>query len=226
MVEPFSNRPDRRPRAPLAARGADPLDQRLDRLLSAGRQFVDGVSGARPGGRNREGRPGGRPGFEGLGRWVEDRLDWLLEEDDEWREPWQQDRPPRQVSDLRGGVRLRSAPEPSTRPVRFNDPELIDRQDHVGAPAQAATRLQASSSRSRRPLEALSRRQPLQVQAPQEDWPDPEDFQVSRWQRQAPAQPSFESVTARQSQGSVAPREPGDQAGPGRPLPRSTRRRD
>jgi hypothetical protein len=25
-----------------------------------------------------------------LGRWVEDRLDWLLDDSDDWREPWQQ----------------------------------------------------------------------------------------------------------------------------------------
>ncbi|MFM8524123.1 MAG: hypothetical protein ACKOCM_00625, partial [Cyanobacteriota bacterium] len=72
------------------------MDQRLDRWMSAGRQLVEGVSGARPGGRpgarERDGRAASRPGFEGLGRWVEDRLDWLLEDEDDWREPWQQER--------------------------------------------------------------------------------------------------------------------------------------
>ena len=72
----------------------------LDRLVSAGRQLVDGVSGARPGSRsgNRgEGRrpagPAGMPRLDGLGRWVENKLDWILEDEDDWREPWQEARP-------------------------------------------------------------------------------------------------------------------------------------
>ena len=64
------------------------FEQRLDQWVSAGRQFVDGVSGARPGG-----RVGGRSNglkLDHLGRWVEDKLDWLLEDDDGWRESWEQ----------------------------------------------------------------------------------------------------------------------------------------
>lgn len=38
--------PSRRPRG-----GTDPLDQRVDRWVTAGRQFVEGVAGSRPGGR-------------------------------------------------------------------------------------------------------------------------------------------------------------------------------
>ncbi len=70
------------------------FDQRLDQWLATGRQLVDGVAGARPGSRT-GGRPqpGGRAGAlprpGGLGRWVEDKLDWLLEDDDGWREPWE-----------------------------------------------------------------------------------------------------------------------------------------
>jgi hypothetical protein len=29
-----------------------------------------------------------------LGRWVEDKLEWILEDEDDWREPWQQSREP------------------------------------------------------------------------------------------------------------------------------------
>ena len=71
-------------------RGPDPLEQGLDRLVSAGRQLVDGVSGARPGSRTaaRGAQRGGedrRPGLDRLGRWVEDKLDWILDEDEDWR---------------------------------------------------------------------------------------------------------------------------------------------
>jgi len=85
-----STPPRERPR-----RGPDPLEQRFERLMSAGRQLVDGVSGARPGSRTAPRGPqrGGedrRPGLDRLGRWVEDKLDWILDEDEDWREPWQE----------------------------------------------------------------------------------------------------------------------------------------
>ena len=88
-----STPPRERPR-----RGPDPLEQGFDRLVSAGRQLVDGVSGARPGSRtaSRGAQPGGedrRPGLDRLGRWVEDKLDWILDEDEDWREPWQEPAP-------------------------------------------------------------------------------------------------------------------------------------
>ena len=99
-------------RRPAPRRGSDPLEQRFDRLVSAGRQLVDGVSGARPGSRS-SGRPG-LPRLDGLGRWVEDKLDWILEEEDDWREPWQEPRPefrPRRRP-LEAISRRRAAPQP------------------------------------------------------------------------------------------------------------------
>lgn len=75
-------------------RRAEPrLEQRLDQWMTAGRQLVDGVAGARPGSRPAARGAGAgagsrlRPGD--LGRWVEQKIDWLLEDDDGWREPWQ-----------------------------------------------------------------------------------------------------------------------------------------
>ncbi len=61
------------------------LEQRLDQWMTAGRQLVDGVAGSRPGSRS---SPRLRPGD--LGRWVENKIDWLLEDDEGWREPWQE----------------------------------------------------------------------------------------------------------------------------------------
>ena len=75
------------------SRRAEPrFEQRLDQWVSAGRQFVDGVSGSRPGS-----RPGGRSSglkLDHLGRWVEDKLDWLLEDEEGWRESWEGSEPP------------------------------------------------------------------------------------------------------------------------------------
>ncbi|MEY4809223.1 MAG: hypothetical protein RLZZ206_3612 [Cyanobacteriota bacterium] len=142
-------------RRPAPRRGSDPLEQRFDRLVSAGRQLVDGVSGARPGSRS-SGRPG-LPRLDGLGRWVEDKLDWILEDDDDWREPWQE-------------VRREDRPEP--RPVAKPDLRPEPR---------------AEIRPRRRPLEAISRRraQPQPLEAA--EWPSDDAFVVPRWQRGAAA---------------------------------------
>jgi hypothetical protein len=72
-------------------RSADSLEEGLDRLVSAGRQLVDGVSGARPGSRRRPAGQQPLPRLGELGRWVEERLDGLLDADDDtWRESWQE----------------------------------------------------------------------------------------------------------------------------------------
>jgi len=99
-MESFDGRQHRELRTALPlgerrpGRDTEPLEQRLDRWMQAGRQLVDGVSGGRPGSRSPsrrvEARPGGRRGLDGLGRWVEDRLDWLIDDSDDWREPWQE----------------------------------------------------------------------------------------------------------------------------------------
>jgi hypothetical protein len=70
-------------------RSREPRDRRLDQWLETGRQLVDGVAGRRPGQR--------RPGLDldSVGRWVGDKVEWLLEEDDDWREPWQESAEPK-----------------------------------------------------------------------------------------------------------------------------------
>jgi hypothetical protein len=97
----------------------------LDRLVSAGRQLVDGVSGARPG--SRSGNRGEGRRLAGLGRWVENKLDWILEDEDDWREPWQETRPelgsqdrPRRRLDA---ISRRSAAPPQGQPRQAREPE-------------------------------------------------------------------------------------------------------
>jgi hypothetical protein len=78
--------------------------------MTAGRQLVDGVAGTRPGSRG-EGRSGGGLRLNGVGRWVETKLDWLLEDDDGWRESWEEPERPRRQSEPRQSEPLR----PSSR---------------------------------------------------------------------------------------------------------------
>jgi hypothetical protein len=227
------------PRRP--AREAEPLEQRFDRWVSAGRQLVDGVAGSRPGSRaparGGEGRGSARGGFDGLGRWVEERLDWFLEDGDDWREPWQE-------SGGRG--QSPAAPDPgqgwstrgaSTADERFSssDPALAAQHPRVAGgrrPADLSSfdnpRTQPASSQPpavgtapRRRLEALSRRGPAPRSADvaatpdPEAWPDDDSFSLPRWQR-PPA--------ARRPPEILLPPAPDSTETSGRPLPRSTRR--
>ena len=128
-----------------------PQEQGLDRLVSAGRQLMDGVSGARPGAR-RTGRSGVRPRLGELGRWVEDRLEWILEDEDDWREPWQEPPP-----GPRPSARLQPRPEPPAGGARPRRPlEAVSRRGSAAAapaqpPSTAAARPLPRSSRRRQP---------------------------------------------------------------------------
>ena len=176
-------------------RSPDPLDRRLDRWLDTGRQLVDGVSGARPGRRGHDrDRLDGASRLDAMGRWVGDRIDWLLDEEDDWREL-------------------------SERPQRFQS----------GSPARAevSTPVEKSTpSRRKRPLQALSRRQPVlpppeastsSVRSSDDDdvWPEDDSFRVERWKRTASRDVEVDPSSSSTSRASSR-----------RPLPRSSRRRD
>ena len=172
-------------------RSPDPLDRRLDRWLDTGRQLVDGVSGARPGRRSFD-RLDGASRLDAMGRWVGDRIDWLLDEEDDWRE-------------------LSERPQSlqSARPARADVSSSVER---------------STPARRKRPLQALSRRQPVlppPVASTNDDvWPEDDSFRVERWKRSANrdalagsgSSPTASSPTCRSSSR--------------RPLPRSSRRRD
>ena len=113
MVDAYNDWRGERPERRSPRRPEPRLEQRLDQWVSAGRQLVDGVSGARPGS-----RPGGRAGglkLDHLGRWVEDKLDWLLEDEEGWRESWEQPQP-------------RQEPVPQARPARREPLQAISRR--------------------------------------------------------------------------------------------------
>ena len=106
-------------------RSHDVGDRRFDQWLETGRQLVDGVAGTRPG-RRPAGGPRPSVDFESVGRWVGDKIDWLMDEEEDWRDPVE--------------------------------------------PPQRADATATARSIRKRPLDAISRRQPLVAPVP----PEPE----------------------------------------------------
>ena len=115
----------------------------LDRLVSAGRQLVDGVSGARPG--SRSGNRGEGRRLAGLGRWVENKLDWILEDEDDWREPWQETRPELGSQD-RPRRRLDAISRRSAEPLQGQPRQAREPEEWPEADAFALPRLQRQAS--------------------------------------------------------------------------------
>ena len=127
-------------------------------------------------------------------RQVGDRIDWLLDEEDDWRE-----------------VNERPQVMQSSRPVRVGASASVDR---------------STPARRKRPLEAMSRRQPVlppptasaspSTSSDQDDvWPEDDSFKVERWKRSESRDGVADPAP------STTPRSPSR-----RPLPRSSRRRD
>jgi hypothetical protein len=130
-------------------RSRDSRDKRMDQWLETGRQLVDGVSGRRPGQRR------GSLDLDSVGRWVGEKVEWLLEEDDDWREPWQEQDAPPQTSSRTGKRPLDAISRRS--PSRMSS----------GQPAQS------SALESPHPSDAES----------DQAWPDDDSFRVDHWKR-------------------------------------------
>ena len=126
-------------------RSRDPRDGRLDQWLETGRQLVDGVAGRRPG-KRRAGL-----GLDSVGRWVGDKVEWLLEEDDDWREPWQDSAEPkgrgkRPLQAISRRSRQRSVPTAaSSSPDDWPEDDLFQVQRWQREPAQRSFSERSSS---------------------------------------------------------------------------------
>jgi len=57
----------------------------MDKWIETGKQVVDGVAGNRPGQkRGRWQHKTKAPNLEKVGRWMEEKIDWFFEDDDDW----------------------------------------------------------------------------------------------------------------------------------------------
>ena len=109
-------------------RSRDPLDRRMDKWIETGKQVVDGVAGNRPG--QRRGRWQDKttaPNFEKVGRWMEEKIDWFFEDDEDWLDNEDLDDVPLQESIIKtkralGAISLRApkALPPSIEEKRNN----------------------------------------------------------------------------------------------------------
>jgi len=139
------------------------VDKQVDKIFETGRQFVDGVSGARPGKRRNSDFQGiTSKSVKKVGRWVSEKVDLFLDEDnDDWGE----------------------------------NENFYDEKSEIKTFSRESNNLKSSNPHFKRPLEALSLRQPKNFQSTEqkklpygkesnyEDWPDEMDFKVERWQR-------------------------------------------
>lgn len=207
MVDSYEDWSERRGPRRSEGRPEPRLEQRLDQWVSAGRQLVDGVSGARPGS-----RPGGRlaagrtPGLrlDQVGRWVEDKIDWLLEDEDGWRESWEE---------VPGRRSSASSPEPPA----------VSRRRPLDAISRRSPRGQSREQSREQPPAVSSAPLAGSNSWPEDDsWPDDDNFSVNRWRRGDERPPAAsQSPFAAQAPSLSQPLD----AAPGRALPRSTRRR-
>ena len=135
------------------------VDKQVDKIFETGRQFVDGVSGARPGKRRNSDFQGiTSKSVKKVGRWVSEKVDLFFDED--------------------------------------NDDNFYDDNSDIKTFSRESNSYESTKMHSKRPLEAISLRQPKNLQKTtqkklpygkeiEEEWPDEMDFTVQRWQRDA-----------------------------------------
>ena len=170
------------------------VDKQVDRIFETGRQFVDGVSGARPGRRRNSDFQGiTSKSAKKVGRWVSEKMDLFFDEDnDDW----------------------------------YDEEKFDDDNSEIKTFTRELNTIQSSKPLSKRPLEAISLRQPRNFQTSEQkklpygkevnnqDWPDELDFKVERWQRSSEKDSDIIRDQLNQRGGSKS-----------RNLPRSRRRR-
>ncbi|KGF85739.1 hypothetical protein [Prochlorococcus marinus] len=138
------------------------VDKQVDKIFETGRQFVDGVSGARPGQRrNSDFQRITSKSVKKVGKWVSEKVDLFLDEDND---DWNDDNFYDDTSDIKSFTRESNSYE-STKPYSKRP-------------------LEAISLRQQKNLQTTEQKKlPYGKENQNEDWPDETDFKVERWQR-------------------------------------------
>ena len=139
------------------------LDKQVDKIFETGRQFVDGVSGTRPGKRKNSDFQGiSRKNIKNVGRWVTDKMDLFFEEEeDDWYEDETNFEETREIKSFkRGSNSFEGDKSFSKRP------------------------LEALSLRQTKKIHINDqKRLPYAQYNSFDEWPDDLDLKVERWQR-------------------------------------------
>mgnify|MGYP001472854896 CR=1 FL=1 len=134
------------------------LDRKVDQFLEAGRQFVDGVSGTRPGRRRRAKFNGfSRVNVNDVGRWVSEKVDSIFDDDE--LEDWYDE-------------------NENTNPLK-NFSRSIDLQSKT----ENFMYKRPLEAKSLRDLNEPITNKPAKLLYGGDDWPEESDFKVNKWQR-------------------------------------------
>ena len=150
------------------------LDKRVDQFFEVSRQVVDGVSGKRPGKRSmKNSQDFSRRSLKNVGRWVNEKVDSFFDYDNE--------------DDFE--IQAKDYDEMTANCEKMD--KSINTENQIS---------QNLSSRSKRPLKAISLRElshnqlqeqkklPSRSSLDLDNWPQDSEFKASRWQRDV-AQP-------------------------------------
>ena len=139
------------------------VDKQVDKIFETGRQFVDGVSGARPGKRRNSDFQGiTSKSVKKVGRWVSKKVDLFFDEDnDDW---YDNDNFDDDYSEIKTFTRESNAPQ-SFKPY-------------------SKRALEAISLRQSKNFQTTEQKKlPFGKEVNNQDWPDKVDFKVERWKR-------------------------------------------
>ena len=138
------------------------VDKQVDKIFETGRQFVDGVSGARPGKRRNSDFQGiTSKSVKKVGRWVSEKVDLFFdEENDDWYED----------DDY--------AEDSETKTYSRESNIVKSDKQHFKRPLEAISLRQTKNSQI-----TEQKKLPYGKENKDEDWPDEMDFKVDRWQR-------------------------------------------
>ena len=134
------------------------LDKKVDQFFEAGRQFVDGVSGTRPGSKRR-GRFNrlSRANVKDMGRWVSDKIDSIFEDED--FEDWDDEN------------------------ENSNQFKYFSRDKDSESTNETFNNKRPLEARSLREFNEPVSNKSARLLYPVDDWPKETDFKVNKWQR-------------------------------------------
>ena len=139
------------------------VDKQVDRIFETGRQFVDGVSGNRPGNRrNSDFQAITSKSVKKVGRWVSEKVDLFFDEDiDDWYDDKTENK-----SFSRETSSVQSYETYSKRPLEalsLRQPQKVKSAEQKKLPSSKDSNI--------------------------DNWPDEFDFKIDRWQRSSKKDP-------------------------------------